>query len=172
MSSNLNAYLAEDYKYIRQDIYAGGYSILYQRIDGDVTISVLVKYLEGNICKSLQIRADYNDLASSAELELFTRFGFKIPNYIVHIIKDAVAKIKYELMNLHAPDWAKFWCISQSGQAWWMENDTWLLNELRGGWSTYNEFGITGRSEKAPSFGYIGDWKASYACIRREQCQP
>lgn len=60
-----------------------------------------------------------------------------------------------------APDWANYWCTTATGQAWWLETEP-ELNLDRGGWSHFNKtFEQTGESEKADSFGYAGDWKAS-----------
>jgi len=59
-----------------------------------------------------------------------------------------------------APDWAKYWCITKSGQAWWLEM-RWELNRERGGWSAYGEYVQYGRSEKAESFNYDGHWQDS-----------
>lgn len=61
-----------------------------------------------------------------------------------------------------APDWAKHWAITKSGQGWWFETKNWSINIERGGWSNYTTRDISGRSEKAPSFNFNGHWENSW----------
>lgn len=54
-----------------------------------------------------------------------------------------------------APKWADAWRTTECGQSWWTS----------GGWavrgSGWNGRGFAPQAEKAPSFGYVGDWKQS-----------
>lgn len=55
-----------------------------------------------------------------------------------------------------APEWADAWRTTECGQAWWSRGDWWT--NFFGGWSAS---GFGHRAEKAPSFGFAGDWKQS-----------
>lgn len=81
-------------------------------------------------------------------------------------IKVSEVALIFDQIKSGAPDWAKAWAITESGQAWWFETDKWEMNLQRGGWSSYEIFSTSGKSEKAPNFNYSGDWKESFTLIK------
>lgn len=167
---DLRLYLSSVYEYVDKDMHGAGFYLIYKRVDKDVTITIAAQYLNADIPKSVIVRAGYRDTVANVEINL-QNYGGKVPSHFKFLIDDAVKHAKAQLMHLHTPKWASFWAMTAGGQAWWQERDTWRLNESRGGWSAYGSFNITGRSEKAPSFGYIGDWKTSRTYTGRGKCR-
>lgn len=54
-----------------------------------------------------------------------------------------------------APDWADGWCLTEVEQGWWLKGE-WTVNK-KGGVSSTGSY----IAEKAPSFGYNGNWQDS-----------
>ncbi|MFU8927549.1 hypothetical protein [Acinetobacter puyangensis] len=161
--NELTILLSNTCEFKRKEVNGNQYSLLYGTTDGDIQYSILLEYLDNDLLRDVTIRGKYQETVA------FLKMGPEIildKKFLVGaIFKNAYKRIKMDLMRINAPEWAKYWVISESGQAWWLERDCWEINLNRGGWSCYALSSESGNSKKAPTFGYSGDWRKSLTAI-------